>query len=190
MKKLLPFALIAFAGAAAPAFAQGKPAPIPGPKIVVLDRNAIIQFSKAGQDIAKQLQQMANQNRNNFEAQQKSLANEGQQLRQQTAILAPDIRAKREEAFNAKARGIQESVERRQMQIQQAAATSQQALANALTPIVNEIVKERGANLVVDKSAVIYANNIAFDITTEAISRLDAKMPTYKVVLGAAAPKP
>jgi outer membrane protein len=190
MKKLLPLALIALTAAAAPAWAQGKPAPMPAPKIVVLDRNLIIQGSKAGQDIAKQLQQMANSNRANFEAQQKSLANEGQQLRQQTAILAADARAKREEAFNAKVRSVQESAERRQMQIQQAAATSQQALANALTPIVNEIVKERGANLVVDKGAVIYANNSAFEITAEAIKRLDAKMPTYKVTLGAAPAKP
>ena len=47
-----------------------------------------------------------------------------------------------------------------------------------------------GANLVVDKSAVIYANNTAFDITQEAIKRLDAQMPTYKVTLGGAPAKP
>jgi outer membrane protein len=187
MKKLLPIALLALI--ATPVTAQNA-APIPGPRIVVLDRGGIIQFSKAGQDIAKQLQQLANQNKNNFEAQQKSLANEGAQLRQQVAILAADARAKREEAFNAKVRGIQESAERRQTQIQQAAATSQQALANALTPIINEIVKERGANLVVDKSAVIYATSNAFDITPDAIARLDARMPTFKVSLGGAPAKP
>lgn len=189
MKKLLPLALLALT--AAPVMAQNKPAgPMPAPKIVVLDRSAIIQFSTAGQDIAKQLQQLANQNRANFEAQQKSLANEGQKLRQEIAILAADARAKREEAFNAKVRGVQESAERRQAQIQQAAGTSQAALANALTPIVSEIVKERGANLVVDKSAVIFANNNAFDITPEAISRLNARMPSYKVTLGGAPAKP
>ena len=37
----------------------------------------------------------------------------------------------------------------------------------------------------VDKSAVIFANNNAFDITVEAIAQLDARMPTYKVMLGA-----
>lgn len=185
MKKLLPLALLVLT--AAPALGQGK---MPAPKIVVLNRGAIIQFSKAGQDMAKQLQQMANQNRANFEAQQKSLANEGQTLRQQVAILAPDARAKREEAFNAKARGIQESAERRQAQIQQAAGTSQQALAEALGPIINEIVKERGANMVVDKNAVIFANSDAFDITPEALKRLDARMPTFKVTLGGAPAKP
>lgn len=193
MKKLLPlalFALIAAMPVLAPAWAQGKPAPMPAPKIVVLDRNAILQVTTAGQDIAKQLQQLANQSRANFEAQQKALSSEGQALRQQVAILAPDARAKREEAFNAKVRGLQESVERRQAQIQQAAATSQQALAQALAPIINEIVKERGANMVVEKSAVIFTNSYAFDITPEAINRLNARMPTYKVTLGGAPAKP
>jgi outer membrane protein len=190
MNKLLPLALLALTAVVAPALAQGAPGPMPAPKIVVLDRAAILQLSRAGQDVAKQLQQMANQNRANFEAQQKTLANEGQALRQQVAILAPDARAKREEAFNTRVRSIQESAERRQAQIQQAAGTSQQALAQALAPIINEIVKERGANMVVDKSAVIFASTNAFDITPEAIKRLDARMPTFKVTLGGAAAKP
>ena len=184
MKKLLPLSLFAIA-AAMPAFAQNA---MPAPKIVVLDRGAILQLTKAGQDIARQLQQLANSNKANFDAQQKSLAAESQQLRQQVAILAPDVRAKREEAFNAKVRSAQENAERRQLQIQQAAATSQQALANALQPIVVELMKERGGNLVVDKSAVIFATNDAFNITQAAIERLNARMPTYKVTLGAAAP--
>jgi len=35
---------------------------------------------------------------------------------------------------------------------------------------------------------VVYANSNAFEITADAIARLDAKMPTYKVVLGAPPP--
>ena len=57
-------------------------------------------------------------------------------------------------------------------------------MAQALGPIVADIVKERGANLVLDKQAVVYANSNAFEITADAIARLDAKLPNYKVVLG------
>jgi outer membrane protein len=180
MKKLLTLALIALASTP-----PAKAAPPPAPKIVVLDRNALIQYSKVGQDIAKQLQAMGNQTRANFEAQQKALATEGQALRQQVAILGAEARMQKEDAFNAKARGLQESAERRQAQIQQAAASAQQVISKSLQPIIDEIVKARGANLVVDKSAVIFANNNAFDITVEAIAQLDARMPTYKVMLGA-----
>jgi hypothetical protein len=44
--------------------------------------------------------------------------------------------------------------------------------------------------MVLDKQAVVYSNTNAFDITPEAINRLDAKMANYKVVLGAPMPKP
>ena len=184
MKKLLPLALLAFA--LMPAMAA--PPPIPAPKVVVLDRVAILQASKVGRDIARQLQALNAQTKTNFEAQQKSLAAESQQLRQQVAIMAADQRQKKEDAFNAKVRNVEEGVQRRAAQIQQASQVSSQVVAQALGPIVEAIVKERGANLVLDKQAVIYSSSSAFDITPDAVARLDAKMPSYKVVLGAKAP--
>ena len=184
MKKLLTIALLALAST--PAMA----APPPAPKAVVLDRVAILQVSKVGRDIARQLQALNNQTKVNFQAQQKALAAEGQQLRQQVAIMAADQRQKREDAFNAKVRSLDDMAQRRAAQIQQASQVSSQAVAQALGPIIEEIVKERGANMVLDKQAVIYASSNAFDITPDAIARLDAKLPTYKVVLGAVPAQP
>ena len=65
-------------------------------------------------------------------------------------------------------------------------------MEQTLGPILQQLVKERGANLVLDKQAVVFANNNAFDITGEAINRLNQKLPSYKVNLNApppAAPK-
>ncbi|MBV9550898.1 MAG: OmpH family outer membrane protein [Alphaproteobacteria bacterium] len=180
MKKLLTLAL--FSAALSPALAAAPPAP----KVVVLDRIAILQNSKVGRDIARQLQALTVQNRNSFEAQQKALTAEQQQLTQKVAIMAADQRQKTEDAFRAKVQNMQESAQRRAAQIQQVSQSSSQIISQALAPIVDEIVKERGANLVIDKQAVIFANSNAFEITQEAISKLDAKMPSYKVTLGAA----
>jgi Skp family chaperone for outer membrane proteins len=182
MKKLLTVALLALAST--PVLA----APPPAPKVVVLDRVGILQFSKVGRSVAQQLQALNTQTKASFEAQQKSLAAESQQLRQQVAVMAADQRQKKEDAFNAKVRGIEESTQRRATQIQQAGQVAQAAVAQALGPIVEALVKERGANMVLDKQAVVFSNNNAFDITPEAISRLDAKMSNYKVVLGAPMP--
>ena len=182
MKKLLALALLAVQ----PAFAA--PPPPPAPKVLVLDRVTILQASKVGRDIARQLQVLNEQNQAGFTAQQKALAAEQQQLRQQVAVMAADQRQKTETAFNAKVRGAEEAAQRKAAQIQQASQNSSQAVAQALAPIVADIVKERGANLVLDKQAVVYANSNAFEITADAVARLDAKMPAYKVVLGAPPP--
>jgi outer membrane protein len=184
MKKLLTLALLALASA--PAFAAGPP---PQPKVVVLDRVALLQFSKVGRSVAQQLQAMNNQTKASFEAQQKALVAEGQALRQQVAIMAADQRQKKEDAFQAKVRGMEDGAQRKAAQIQQAGQVAQANIAQALAPIVSDIVKEHGANMVLDKQAVVYSNTNAFDITPEAISRLDAKMANYKVVLGAPMPK-
>jgi hypothetical protein len=44
-------------------------------------------------------------------------------------------------------------------------------------------MQERGANLLLDRAAIIYGTNAAFDITQTAIQRLDQKLPTIKVQL-------
>jgi Skp family chaperone for outer membrane proteins len=50
-------------------------------------------------------------------------------------------------------------------------------------------VKERGANLVLDKQAVVFSTQNAFDVTAEVINRLNQKLPSFKVNLNAAAAK-
>jgi hypothetical protein len=54
-----------------------------------------------------------------------------------------------------------------------------------LGPILQQIIKDRGANLVLDKQAVVYANAGGFDITGDAINRLNQKMPGFKVNMNA-----
>lgn len=186
MKTLSALALAFAVFAPAAALAQANP---PGPRVVVIDKVAILQSSKVGQDVAKQVQTLAEQARNDLTAQGRAIQNEGRQLQQQVAILAPDLKQKRIAAFEAKQRSLQGAAQKKDDQIKGGFMRARQAMEQALGPILEEVVKERGANLVLDKQAVVFANNGAFDITREVIARLDQKMPTYKVTL-ASAPAP
>jgi hypothetical protein len=70
-------------------------------------------------------------------------------------------------------------------------AVAQQTMEQKLGPILQQIVKERGANLVLDKQAVVFAPQAGgFDITGDCIKRLDQQMPSLKVNFNATAPKP
>lgn len=179
------FALAGLAILGAPALA----APAPAPKIVVIDKSAIMQASKVGQDIARQVQQLANQAKNDLTAQGRALQNEGRTLQQQVAILAPDLKAKRMAAFEAKQRALQGAAQRKDEQLKNGFYQARQAMEQALGPIVQEVVKERGANIVVDKQAVVFATANGFDITQDVINRLNEKMPTFKVNLNAPPPQ-
>jgi len=181
----LKLALAALALSATPVAAQP-----PQPKIVVLDRAAILQFSKVGQDIARQMQSYANQAKNDLQAQGRALENEGRQLQQQVAILAPDVKQKRLDAFQAKQRSLQGSAARKDEQLKAGFAQARATMEQALGPILQQLVKERGANLVLDKQAVVFANASGFDITGDAINRLNQKLPSIKVDMNAKPPAP
>jgi Skp family chaperone for outer membrane proteins len=177
--------MVAVAASAAP------PAPPPSPRIVVFDERALMEYSKAGQDIQRQVRTFAQQVQNEKAATQKSLQAEEQQLQQQVAILAPDVRAKKVQAFQQKADGAQAALQRRAQMIDAGVQEAQGQMSKVLGPILQQVMKERGANLVVLKQAVLMAGSGAFDITGDVINRLNAKLPAVKVSLAnpAAPPK-
>ena len=78
MTKVPALALVGFSLLAVPAVA----APPPAPKIVVLDKVAILQASKAGQDIARQMKAAAAQAKNGLIALGKAIQVEGRSLLQ------------------------------------------------------------------------------------------------------------
>jgi len=154
----------------------------PQPKIVVLDRRAIMSFTKAGQDMAKQMQAYSNQAKNELAARGKALQNEGRNLQQQVAILAPDLKAKKLAEFQAREQSLQSEVQKKDEQMRIAYAQAQQTMESKLGPILQQVVKERGANLVLDKQAVVFAPQAGgFDITGDCIKRLDQQMPALKL---------
>jgi Skp family chaperone for outer membrane proteins len=180
MKNSLALAFLVVLLAAPAAFAAPPP-PAPAPKIVVFDERALMQLSKAGQDVQRQIAAYAKQLQGEKDATQKSLQSEEQQLQQQVAILAPDVRQKKIQAFQLKAQGAQAAMQRKANTIDYGVQVAQRTMSNALAPILQQVMKERGANLVVLKQAILMADNGGFDITMDVINRLNAKLPAIKV---------
>ena len=179
MKNPLILAL-AFVGLTSTGLSTTAFADPPQPKIVVLDRAGIMQFSKAGQDIAKQMQAYSTQAKADLQAQGRGLEAEERNLQQQVAILAPDLKAKRIAAFQAKQQALQGQVQRKDEQMRYAFAQARAQMEAKLGPILQQLVKERGANMVIDRQAMVFAPP-AFDITVDAINRLNQQLSTVKV---------
>ena len=90
--------------------------------------------------------------------------------------------------IEAKKRGLQAAAQKKDEQIKAGFFQARQQMEQALGPIVQEVVKEEGANIVVDKQAVVFATASSFDITQKVIDRLNQKLPTIKVDLNAPPP--
>jgi Skp family chaperone for outer membrane proteins len=162
-----------------------KPAPsagTPAPVILVIDRNAILRVSKVGQSIVQQVNAYSQSAEKEFKGQADSLRSQEQQLQQQIAILAPDVKAKKIKAFQAQQQAFQQKVQTRQTQIQGGVLQARQQVEKALGPILQGLLRERHANLLFDRNAVVLGT-VNVDITGAAVQRLDQKMPTVKVQL-------
>jgi len=158
--------------------AAGTPAPV----ILVIDRNAILRASKVGQSIVQQVNGYSQAAEKEFKSQADSLRSQEQQLQQQVAILAPDVKAKKIKAFQAQQQAFQQKVQTRQAQIQGGVLQARQQVEKALGPILQGILNERHANLLFDRNAIVLGT-VNVDITGVAVQRLDQKMPYVKVQL-------
>jgi len=185
MKKILLATTLVIA-ASVPALAANPPPAQVQPKILIIDRQAILRFSKVGQDVARQIETMGNQAKGEIAGQQRALQAEAQQLQQQIAILAADAKAQKVKAFEAKQAGMQAAAQRKEQALQGGFMTAQTTIAKTLEPILQNLMQQRGANLILDKNAVVYASQDAaraFDITQAAIEQLNQKLPNLKVSL-------
>jgi len=174
-----PAPAVSTAPAPSPAAAANGPAV---PRVIVIDRTFIMQRSAAGKDMVTQTQNLSKQAETQFRSEETALQSEAAQLQQQLAILAADVRDKREKDFVAKQQAFQTRVQQRQQEIQAGFNKAARQLEVALEPILQAIMRERGANMVLDRQAVIIAS-VDIDVTPLAVQRLDKALPRVKVEL-------
>ncbi len=172
-------AVFVFALASQAAFAAPPP-PLPAPKILIVDRAEVLRRSAVGQSIMKQVQALATNAEKSLKGRDASLRTEGQALQQQLAILAPGVKATKIKAFEAKQAALQRDVQNQQNLIQGGLMTAREQALRTLGPILQKIVVERGANLLIDRNAVVVSAT-GYDITDVAVARLNQALPTVAV---------
>ncbi len=155
---------------------------MPQARILVIDRQAIFQGSKVGQDVMRQVTGYRQSMGTQFKAEQDALQREAGALQQQIAILAPDVKAQRIKAFQAKEAAFRSKWEVRQNQLQGGFTLANQQISQAVMPILQGVMAERQANLLLDRAAVLNATG-DFDVTRIVIQRLDQKLPSLRVQL-------
>ncbi len=175
----LAIALTAPLTFSAPAYAQGT-------TVVVIDRAQIIRQSKAGLDIATKIQAIEAQMQGELQPTADQLQTEGAAIEAKTATMTPeamraDAALKTEvENFSRKANDFNR---RRQIAATELQLTERQAfidLNNALVPVLREVVAENNANVILDRSSVVFTDE-ATDVTAAVVAKLDAAAPTMSV---------
>ena len=161
---------VALLVASGPAAAQDV-LQVPSP-ILTLDQEALFNGSRAAErvseEIARRTAELAAENRR-IEA---DLEAEELELTERRPSLPPDEFRALADAFDTKVQGIRAAQDAKARELQRLRDEERQAFLRRITPILAEIVRERGAVAVLDRRSVFISAE-SIDITEEAITRIN-----------------
>lgn len=174
-------ALVALAGFAL-AHSALLAAPVATAHTLIVNKQDVMNGSKLGQNIRGQIMAYEHQVEALYGPEGQALQAEGQALQQQVPTLAPDVRSKKIQAFETKETAYRQKVQAKQSLIQGGEMVARQRYQGEVDAAVHAIMVERGADVVLNKSAVADSVN-GLDITQAVIQRLDKKITSFKVPL-------
>ena len=193
--RLLKVLALCVAGLATATIAAAQqPAPPPTPVVLIVDLPQVLRDAKAGKEVQLAVNQQYSGYAKEVAQQEDELQKGRGELERQRTVLAPDV-------YNTRARELQQRydelskvVQNRQQALQQSYKEAMTKVENAALEAIADVVKERKANLVMAKQALVFEDE-SMDITAETITRLDKKLPSVPVNLpnpetAATAPKP
>ena len=125
----------------------------------------------------KALQDSANTELN---AEVEKINKETEDLKKQKDLMAEDVWMEKAKQLSVKQNNLPAL---REVKVRELSISEQQALGkinDAMMPILKKIVEDRGATVMLDRSAVMYAS-VDTNITAEVIAELDKVMSTVKV---------
>ena len=155
--------------------------------ILVVDQSRVIRDSDVGKHVKRQIESIAKQMESEIKSQVSPLTSERDRLVAELKNMSADALKGRpdlqQRAVSLQEKGQKSQVEaaykKRELQI-----TEQKALMKInkkLEGILKAIVKERNADVILDRSLVIYSGDTS-DITDTVVSRLNSQMRTVSVV--------
>jgi len=151
------------------------------PVILIVDQGVIVSQSDAGKTIPGQANTIKANIQKEFDAEAEKLKKDIENYQKGAALMSEEVRKKSE----------QELAMRQQVQLPQQAQIMEQVFGQVVQvaqakilqesqPIMKSIVDKRGATLLIDRSAVMYAAPET-DITQEVLAELNKKMKTVEV---------
>ena len=182
MKTLIYLAALTASAVALPTVASAQRAP--AAVVVVVDSERIYRECTACKSAQSQLQTRLTA----LQTRQKTLADglrpEGQAIQAAVQALAgkqPDaaLRA-RVQAFQAKEEAANKELQASQQNLQSIQANILRQINTRLSPIINQVMTAKGANIAVDIGATL-AHGQATDATTEVLAGLNAALPSVSL---------
>ena len=154
---------------------------LPTPAVVVVDMTQIMRDAKAAKDVQAQIETEMNAYSSQVSQQENGLKTLRDDLERQRTVLAPDVFNTKSQEYQQRYAALDRDVQTKRQEMQQSYSEAMTKVESAALQIVADVAKERKANMVVAKAALLYMDD-ALDVTPEVTRRLDEKLPSMAVV--------
>ena len=153
---------------------------LPPAVVAVIDYQRILLESSASKSIAEQMDQRRKAFQDEIGKEEQRLHEARKSLGKQRSILSTEAFETKQDEFEAEYAGVRELASDRRKQLEDASAEALNEVKGALVEIVTGIAEERGFNLVLPASQVLFfARQI--DLTEEVLAKLDGRLSEVAV---------
>ena len=155
--------------------------------ILIVDQQRVLHDSAAGKHVKRQIESIGKQMETEIKSQVTPLTSERDRLMNELKTMSVDALKTRPD-LQQRAKSLQEKGQKSQVEAaykqRELQITEQKAIGKInkeLQTILEALVKERNADIILDRSLVIYGGKTS-DVTDTVISRLNRKIQSVSVV--------
>ena len=164
-------------GAAGAARAQELPATV----AAVIDYQRILRDAAAARSIREQIEGRRKAYQEEISKEEQRLHEADKAFAKQRSVLTPEAFAEKRREFEQEVAEVQRLVQERRRALDDVSAAALNEVKKALIEVVTSIADERGFNLVLPSSEVLFFSR-RIDLTEEVLAKLDAHLPDVRVL--------
>jgi outer membrane protein len=154
--------------------------PLPTAVAAVIDYQRILRDAAAARSIRDQIEARRKTYQEEISKQEQQLHEEDKAFAKQRSLLTPEAFAEKRREFEQRVADVQKLVQERRRTLDNVSVAALNEVKKALIEVVTSIADERGFNLVLPTSDVLFfARKI--DLTDEVLAKLDARLPNVRV---------
>jgi Skp family chaperone for outer membrane proteins len=146
----------------------------------VIDYQRILRDAAAARSIREQIEARRKTYQEEISKEEQRLHEADKEFAKQRSVLSPEAFAERRREFEQDVAEVQRKVQERRRELDRMSAAALNQVKEALIEIVTSIAEERGFNLVLPTSEVLFFSR-ALDLTEEVLAKLDARLPQVQL---------
>src|SRR5918994_1267822 len=146
----------------------------------VIDYQRILRDAAAARSIREQIEARRKTYQEEISKEEQRLHEADKEFAKQRSVLSPEAFAERRREFEQDVTEVQRKVQERRRELDRMSAAALNQVKEALIEIVTSIAEERGFNLVLPSSEVLFFSR-SLDLTEEVLAKLDARLPQVQL---------